>query len=338
VKIRRLKNGMAVLDSNHLELGRAIIECDVANGAPARMAEIRDRRGKSDLLTECRRFGLRGDGGLTLTCLRKDPQKRYASAKAFGDDLERWLDGLPIRARPVSTLERAGRWCRRRPAMAALIGVLALTVASSLVGLLTLWRRSEAQRVRAVASAENASEAVRQVVDLLTSTVDTTQMLSEERIERSLRFARDLTARMRQDEEYGDPIIVAFCDLENQLSKDFRRRGRMAESRSLLTDLLESLDARQRRRSEGPVIKEARARVLQELGDVNRNEQRFDEAIIYFRRSANLLDGLARDSRQLSVIVVLDAVRQEIAGLLGRRGQDEERRSLLEDHVRLLEH
>ena len=84
---------------------------------------------------------------IALTCLRKDPRRRYASAEALADDLERWLDGFPIQARPVSKLEHAGRWCRRRPAVASLLAVLALTVASSLVGLLTLWRHSETERV-----------------------------------------------------------------------------------------------------------------------------------------------------------------------------------------------
>ena len=85
---------------------------------------------------------------IALTCLRKDPRRRYASAGALADDLKRWLDGFPIQARPVSKLEHAGRWCRRRPAVASLLAVLALTVASSLVGLLTLWRHSESRARR----------------------------------------------------------------------------------------------------------------------------------------------------------------------------------------------
>ena len=72
---------------------------------------------------------------IALTCLRKDPRRRYASASALADDLRRWIDGFPIRARPVSKLDHAARWCRRRPAFASLLAVLAFTVASSIVGL-----------------------------------------------------------------------------------------------------------------------------------------------------------------------------------------------------------
>jgi serine/threonine protein kinase len=119
---------------------------------------------------------------IALTCLRKDPRRRYASAGALADDLRRWLDGFPIQARPVSRLEHARRWCLRRPAVASLLAVLALTVASSLVSLLTVWRRSETERsraenalARAIESDKTTSGAVRDLVGLLASTVQAPQ-------------------------------------------------------------------------------------------------------------------------------------------------------------------
>jgi WD40 repeat protein/tRNA A-37 threonylcarbamoyl transferase component Bud32 len=58
---------------------------------------------------------------ICLKCLDKDPRKRYGSAEALADDLERWLAGEPIRARRSNTWQRLVKWAKRRPAVAALL-------------------------------------------------------------------------------------------------------------------------------------------------------------------------------------------------------------------------
>ncbi len=56
-------------------------------------------------------------------CLEKDPERRYVEAAGLADDLRRFLNGRPIRARPTPAWERVLKWCRRRPAHAALIAM-----------------------------------------------------------------------------------------------------------------------------------------------------------------------------------------------------------------------
>ena len=57
---------------------------------------------------------------ICLKCLEIDPVRRYGSAKELADDLERWFNDLPIKARPTNLAERALKWTRRNPATAML--------------------------------------------------------------------------------------------------------------------------------------------------------------------------------------------------------------------------
>jgi serine/threonine-protein kinase len=111
---------------------------------------------------------------IILKCLEKEPKRRYGSAAALAEDLERFLHGEPIVARPVTAFERALKWARRRPAIAALLalvgvgwllpsplaregpalvallGLVTLVMAVGLAGVLWQWR----QAVRALHAAE----------------------------------------------------------------------------------------------------------------------------------------------------------------------------------------
>jgi WD40 repeat protein/serine/threonine protein kinase len=65
---------------------------------------------------------------ICLKCLAKEPSRRYATARALAEDLRRHLKGEPIEARPVGRVERFGRWCQRNPAVASLLGAVALSL------------------------------------------------------------------------------------------------------------------------------------------------------------------------------------------------------------------
>jgi eukaryotic-like serine/threonine-protein kinase len=71
---------------------------------------------------------------ICLKCLDKDPRRRYSSALALAEDLERWLEGRPISARPISAPARIWRWSRRNPKLVA-TGVAGLVLGAAAIWL-----------------------------------------------------------------------------------------------------------------------------------------------------------------------------------------------------------
>jgi WD40 repeat protein len=59
-------------------------------------------------------------------CLEKEPSKRYQTAGELAAELRRWLAGEPIEARPIGRPERFWRWCKRKPVIAGLAGIVAV--------------------------------------------------------------------------------------------------------------------------------------------------------------------------------------------------------------------
>jgi tetratricopeptide (TPR) repeat protein/tRNA A-37 threonylcarbamoyl transferase component Bud32 len=96
---------------------------------------------------------------ICLKCLQKEPGRRYASARALAADLGHFLAKEPIEARAVRLPERFWRWCLRKPAVAGLLGGLALALLAGFAGVTAFWLRAERHRHQAL---ENLAEAERQ--------------------------------------------------------------------------------------------------------------------------------------------------------------------------------
>jgi tetratricopeptide (TPR) repeat protein len=140
VSLYEMLTGVPPFRGSPLELLRLVVEHDPV---PPRQL---NRAVPVDLQTVC------------LKCLAKEPANRYPSAAALRDDLDRFLAGRPVTARPLGVLARGWRWCRRSPALAGLSVTLAAAVVGGVATAVVLWRQAEASAAVARDTAEREAQ------------------------------------------------------------------------------------------------------------------------------------------------------------------------------------
>jgi WD40 repeat protein len=93
---------------------------------------------------------------ITLHCLEKAPARRYPTALALAEDLERFRAGKQVVARPVGAVARLGRACRRRPLVASLVALLLVSLLAGVAGITWKWLEANANARQATAKAQEA--------------------------------------------------------------------------------------------------------------------------------------------------------------------------------------
>lgn len=108
---------------------------------------------------------------ICLKCLEKDPERRYATAGELRDDLGRYLNGEPISARPVGTIEKSYRWCRRNPLPTTIMVAVTLIAVLSVTGMAwinSLAKRNETLATKNLANSNLAFESNRRELFVVT--------------------------------------------------------------------------------------------------------------------------------------------------------------------------
>lgn len=170
---------------------------------------------------------------ICLKCLEKEPPRRYASAKNVSDELNRFLSGMPIEARPVGRVERFGRWCRRNPLVAALAALatagLAFGLIAALVGYVRV-SRALVETVRAQQQAEANLAQARDAVDELFTRVSEDTLLDQPGMQP---LRRDLLQRAR---DYYEKFL-------NQSGNDPTLRDELALAHFRVALITEKIDS-----------------------------------------------------------------------------------------------
>ena len=124
---------------------------------------------------------------ICLKCLQKDPHRRYGTAQSLAGDLQRYLDGRPILARPVGSIERTWCWCRRNPTVASLLATVAMSLivgtAVSSYFAIEASRRAKAEAFERGRANDKAVDALREkgIADIARGEVEANAILAEDR-------------------------------------------------------------------------------------------------------------------------------------------------------------
>jgi serine/threonine protein kinase len=200
---------------------------------------------------------------ICLKCLRKEPRRRYATALELAADLERFLAGESIWARPTPAWERGLKWAKRRPALAALLGVSGAAALTVLIVVLFTNARLQQQRNEAEAARAEAQASFRQARDAVDQMLT---RMGEERLpavpqmeqvrrlvlEDALRFYRGFLQRQGSDPEVRLETARAYrrvADIHQMLGQHQQADGEyvtaIALQEKLVTDFPEEAAYRQ---------------------------------------------------------------------------------------------
>jgi tetratricopeptide (TPR) repeat protein len=239
-----------------------------------------------------------------LKCLQKEADKRYASAQALAEDLQRYRAGEPIVARPVSAVERAVKWAQRKPAQASVLVVGTIAVLVLVIGALvfteqlsTAWAAEKDRAIElagANAELKTTNDRLENANTSLTTTIaqlklaraDAEQKRQQAENEKQIaegvrRFLLDDLLLQADPYAQADRVRALgggrFATIENPTIKELLDRA----AAELTAEKIEGKFPRQ------PLVQ---AEILRMVGDTYRPVGKFAEAVAHLERARALYE------------------------------------------------
>jgi serine/threonine-protein kinase len=205
----------AILGGEPRTLNRTFATAPAATGLSA--GELAARRGCTP---ERLRRQLRGDlDNIVARALRKDPAQRYATVAALAEDLQRYLDHLPVRARGESLRYRAAKFLRRNRLGVAAAAAVLLTLAAGVAGV--AWQAHEA--LLQAREAQLQARRAERVKDFLIGVFKAADPDNSQRVDLSAREVLDQGVKQMQAGLEAEPELQA--ELYDTLAQTYLNLG-----------------------------------------------------------------------------------------------------------------
>jgi serine/threonine-protein kinase len=223
---------------------------------------------------------------ICMRCLEKEPQRRYATAGELADELQRYLNGEPILARPLGPAARFWRWCRRNPVVSSLSGTVVVAILISVASLAIANVRTEEARQLSEASFQDALGAVN---DFFTRVSEDRllnepgfQVLRRDLLELARDYYGQLIERRTGDPELESEVAASHFRLGliiEELDSSEAAQASYEKALTLQRELCrKEPDSSERQQALSKTIN-ALGRLATRSGDFEKARERFDETV-----------------------------------------------------------
>ena len=223
---------------------------------------------------------------LCLKCLQKNPANRYASATDLAADLERYLNGEAIKARPIGPIQRTVRWAKRHPSAAALVGVVGLAAVALLLG--SWWYSLQ------LASALTVAEDRRREADTQRIEAEAQRLEAETQKREAQTQKKEADAQKALVAANLQRRLDVVDDMLGNLDARLAQKSGMESVRmEFLTEFLKISKQLLAEQGSDPAVRRQAGRLYSSIGDLWLEGNRFRDGETAYAEAVKLQKGLA---------------------------------------------
>ncbi|MGE0755783.1 MAG: protein kinase [Pirellulaceae bacterium] len=290
---------------------------------------------------------------IVAKAMAREPRRRYATAAMLVEDLRRFLEDKPIRARPIPALERMGKFTRRNPALVSLSILLLASVIGGFAMISWKWREAERENQRAEYNLALALDSLEETLNVFATTwmshpvapqSDEEGDPNEFRMVASLHSARLLQNALKFYDRFAaenatNPRLRHdMAKVQSRVGEIRQRLGQLTEAETALREAVAIFEELRRQRPQDADLAVDVAGAWNNLGGVLREQARFSEAeSAHIRAQESLLPFTRGEHRSQTCCFELARTCAELGSVKSRTMQLRPGREYLRQGLAILE-